>query len=64
VAKSKDSVPSVVDDVIKNKEKGTKVIWMQLGISNEEAERKAKENGIDIVYNRCMMEEHKRLFDQ
>ena len=64
MAKSKDSVPSVVDDVIKNKEKGTKVIWMQLGISNEEAERKAKENGIDIVYNRCMMEEHKRLFDQ
>jgi uncharacterized protein len=59
-----EDVPSVVDDVIKNKKKGTKVVWMQLGISNEEAERKAKENGIDVVYNRCMMEEHKRLFDQ
>jgi predicted CoA-binding protein len=53
-----------VDDVIKNKQRRTKVVWMQLGISNEEAERKSKENGIDVVYNRCMMEEHKRLFNQ
>ena len=34
---------------------------MQLGIYNEGAEKRAKENGIDVVYNRCMMEEHKRL---
>jgi predicted CoA-binding protein len=36
-----------------------KVFWMQLGISNEEAERKSKEK-----WYRCMMEEHKRLFSQ
>jgi predicted CoA-binding protein len=36
---------------------------MQLGIYNEDAGKKAKQNGIDVVYNRCMMEEHKRLFD-
>ena len=36
---------------------------MQLGISNEEAEKKAKENGIDVVYNRCMLEEYERLFN-
>ena len=35
---------------------------MQTGIYNEDAERKAKEIGMDVVYNRCMMEEHKRLF--
>ena len=34
---------------------------MQIGIYNEEAEKKAKENGIDVVYNRSMMEEHKLL---
>jgi uncharacterized protein len=64
VFRRSEDVPSVVDNIIKNKKKGTKVVWMQLGISNEEAERKAKENGIDVVYNRCMMEEHKRLFNQ
>jgi uncharacterized protein len=58
-----EDVPSIVDDSIKNKEKkGIKVIWMQLGIHNEEAERKARENGIDVVFNRCMMEEHRRLY--
>jgi len=59
--RSEDVLP-VIDDAISKK--GIKVIWKQSGISNEEAERKANENGIDVVYNRCMMEEHKRLFDQ
>jgi predicted CoA-binding protein len=36
---------------------------MQSGIYNEEAERKAKENGMDVVYNRCMKVEHDLLFD-
>jgi uncharacterized protein len=53
---------AVVDDILKKKD-GIKVIWMQLGIYNEDAEKKAKQNGIDVIYNRCMMEEHRRLFD-
>jgi uncharacterized protein len=61
VFRRSEDVPDVVKDVIKKK--GIKLIWMQLGISNEEAERKAKENGIDVVYNRCMLEEYKRLFN-
>jgi uncharacterized protein len=55
-----EDVPAAVDDAIKKKD-GIKVIWMQSGIYNEEAEKKAKENGIDVVYNRCMMTEHMRL---
>jgi len=55
-----EDVPPVVNDAIKKK--GIKVIWMQSGIYNEEAERKAKENGVDVVFNRCMMVEHSRLF--
>ena len=38
-----------------------KLDWKVSGIYNEEAENKAKENGIDVVYNRCMMTEHMRL---
>src|SRR5215203_1781546 len=56
-----EDVPPVVNDAINKK--GIKVIWMQSGIYNEEAERKAKENGIDVVFNRCMMVEHNQLFD-
>jgi uncharacterized protein len=56
-----EDVSPVVDDAIKKK--GIKVIWMQSGIYNKEAERKAKENGIDVVYNRCMKVEHSLLID-
>ena len=61
VFRKSEDVPPVVDDAIKKK--GIKVIWMQSGIYNEEAERKAKENGIDVVYNRCMKVEHSGLID-
>ena len=56
VFRRSEDVPLVVDDAIKKK--GIKVIWMQSGIYNKDAERKAKENGIDVVYNRCMKVEH------
>jgi uncharacterized protein len=62
VFRRSEDVPVVVMDAMKKK--GIKVIWMQEGIYNEEAERKAKENGMDVVYNRCMMAEHKRLFSK
>ena len=63
VFRKSEDVPAVVNDLLRKKN-GIKVLWMQIGIYNEDAERKAKENGIDVVYNRCMMEEHKRLFDE
>ena len=56
---SDDVLPVVVDAV---KKPGIKVVWMQLGIYNEQAERLAREKGIKVVYNRCMLEEHQRLF--
>jgi predicted CoA-binding protein len=60
VFRPSDDVLPVVMDVVKKE--GIKVVWMQLGIYNEQAEKLAREKGIKVVYNRCMMEEHKRLF--
>lgn len=56
-----EDVPAVVQDALKKD--GIKVIWMQEGIYSEEAERMAKEKGIEVVYNRCMLAEHRRLFE-
>jgi uncharacterized protein len=56
-----EDVPAVVQDAIKKD--GIKVIWMQEGIYSPEAERMAKEKGIEVVYNRCMLAEHMRLFE-
>ena len=55
-----EDVPAVVEDALKKE--GIKVIWMQEGIYSEAAERMAREKGIEVVYNRCMLSEHHRLF--
>jgi len=41
--------------------KGAHVLWMQLGIHNEEAARLATEAGLDVVQNHCMKIEHARI---
>ena len=60
IFRKSEDVPPVVEDALMKK--GIKVIWMQEGIYNQIAEEKALDNNLIVVYNRCMMEEHKRLF--
>lgn len=40
---------------------GAKAVWMQEGIVNEEAARKAREAGLQVVMDKCMLKEHSRL---
>lgn len=41
---------------------GAKVLWMQLGVINQEAAQRAVSAGLDVVMNRCVKIEHGRLF--
>lgn len=41
---------------------GAEVLWLQLGIVNEEAARIAREGGLTIVMDRCLATEHERFF--
>lgn len=61
IFRKSEDVPPIVDDAILKKDQ-IKVIWMQEGIYNDEAEKRARDNGLDVVFNRCMMAEHMRLF--
>jgi predicted CoA-binding protein len=51
-------VPPVVDQTI---EASIRVLWMQLGVVHEAAAQKARQAGIRVVMDRCIMEEHKKL---
>jgi predicted CoA-binding protein len=54
-----ERVPIFVDDAIAI---GAKVVWMQLGIINEEAAQKARDAGLEVVMDRCMKIEYARIF--
>lgn len=57
---SEDVYPVVEDSMKKD---GISVIWLQEGIHNSDAEKISQENNIDFVFNRCIMAEHMRLFN-
>jgi predicted CoA-binding protein len=51
-------IPPLADDAIAI---GAKVLWMQLGIVNDDAARRASSAGLDVVMNRCVKIEHARI---
>ena len=55
--KSEDIMPIAHEAVAK----GAGVLWMQLGIRNEDAARLALDAGLDVVMDRCVKIEHARL---
>jgi len=59
-----EDVPDIVEQAIELKamHKKPAVVWMQLGIVNEQAAEAAKKAGLTVVMNKCMMIEHKRFF--
>lgn len=58
VFRRSDAVPQVVEEAIRV---GAKAVWMQLGIVNEEAARRAESAGLQVVMDHCMRVETNRL---
>lgn len=51
-------VPDIVEAAIR---RSAKVIWMQEGVVNDQAAERARQAGIDVVMDRCILKEHMRL---
>ena len=56
-----DKVGPIADDAVKI---GAKVLWMQLGVRNEEAAARAAAAGLKVVQDRCPKIEFSRLFGE
>ena len=54
-----EDIPPIVDDAIAI---GAKVLWLQLGVINVDAARRAHEAGLEVGMDRCMKIEYARLF--
>jgi len=56
-------VPPIVDQAIELRKRygNPKVIWMQRGIGHAEAAAKARGAGLEVLEDRCMMEEHRKM---
>ena len=53
-----DALPAVVEDAI---QLGPPALWFQFGVTHPEAEAAALAAGMDLVVDRCIMVEHRRL---
>lgn len=58
--RSEDVMP-IVDEAIKI---SAKVIWMQEGIINAEAAKKARDAGLLVVMDKCILKEHELLMQE
>jgi hypothetical protein len=58
VFRRSEQVPEVVDAAIRI---GAKGIWMQEGVVHEEAADKARAAGLEVVMDRCILKEHRKM---
>ena len=59
VFRKAEDVPPVAEEAINI---GAKVLWLQLGIRNDEVGKMAQEAGLTFVQDRCIKMEHARFF--
>jgi uncharacterized protein len=53
-----DKTPEIAEDAVRA---GAKTLWLQEGITNEEARQIAEEGGLAYIEDRCMKKTHQSL---
>ena len=53
--------PAIAEQAVKI---GTKVLWLQYGIQNEEAEKIVVKANIQYIANRCIKQEYQKIFEK
>ena len=65
VFRPSEEVSTIVDAVLKRVQRHDDVrgLWLQLGIRDDAAAKRARDAGLAVVQDRCLKVEHGRLFD-
>jgi len=58
-----EAVPPIVDEALEVFP-GLDTVWMQIGVENAEATKKAEARGVTVIQNRCPKIEYQRLFGE
>ena len=62
VFRNSEAAGPIMDEAIANKDRlGLKVVWMQLGVINEDAAKRGEAVGLTVIMNRCPKIEYGRL---
>ncbi len=56
-----ECVPEIVDSAIRI---GARGVWMQEGVVNDEAAGKARAAGLEVVMDRCILKEHRKMLSR
>lgn len=59
--RASEHVPGHVDEILRMNPL-PKIVWMQLGIHHGPSAQRLRDAGIEVVQDRCIMVDHKRLF--
>lgn len=60
VFRASENVAGHVDDIL-SMEPLPKAVWLQLGIHHGPSARRLRDAGIDVIQDRCLMVDHRRL---
>jgi predicted CoA-binding protein len=62
IFRNAEAAGPITDEVIANKDRlGVRILWMQLGVINEAAAKRAEAAGLTVIMNRCPKIEYGRL---
>ena len=62
IFRNSDAALGIVEEALAEKDRlGLKIIWMQLGVINEDAAAKARDAGLTVIMDRCPKIEYGRM---